>query len=161
MAHLNNRPVCGVLFRKLCFGDYVNMQMGVECHPLRFHYLMCKKFNTFDQFDLQELLFPVDDYQVWFNRKALCLVPDLRFGEYSPPPSPISGFRRVQKMRVPICIAFTFNESRWPYPRVQQLTSSIKCCRRDRSLAAVYARVRIFREIPSTAGYRWTYETHL
>nr|KAJ0203492.1 hypothetical protein LSAT_V11C500246710 [Lactuca sativa] len=34
------------MFRQSCFGDYVNMLMGVECHPLLCHYLMCKKFTT-------------------------------------------------------------------------------------------------------------------
>lgn len=29
------------------FGAYVNMSMGVECHPLLSHYLMCKEATTY------------------------------------------------------------------------------------------------------------------
>nr|KAJ0213491.1 hypothetical protein LSAT_V11C400212140 [Lactuca sativa] len=34
MARLNNRPVYGAMFTKSCFGDYLNIHMGVEGHPL-------------------------------------------------------------------------------------------------------------------------------
>nr|KAJ0201107.1 hypothetical protein LSAT_V11C600330700 [Lactuca sativa] len=46
---------------------------------------MSKECTTFNLVDLQELLFPVDNYRVCFDRKALCLVTDLRFGEYFHP----------------------------------------------------------------------------
>ncbi|XP_023766682.1 uncharacterized protein LOC111915237 [Lactuca sativa] len=93
MTHLQNRPVCGVMFRQSCFGDYVNMPMGIECHPLLCHYLMCKEFTTFDPIDIKAFIFPVSDYHVCFDRKALCLVTGLRFGEYFPPSFGFAEFR--------------------------------------------------------------------
>nr|KAJ0203728.1 hypothetical protein LSAT_V11C500265210 [Lactuca sativa] len=38
--------------------------------------------TTFDPIGLKELLFSVGDYRVCFDRKALCLVIGLRFGDY-------------------------------------------------------------------------------
>nr|KAJ0218569.1 hypothetical protein LSAT_V11C300105270 [Lactuca sativa] len=69
------------------------MPTGVECHPLPCHYLMCKEDTTFDPIDLEELLFPIGDYQVYFDRKALCLVNDLRFGDYFHLSSDFAVFR--------------------------------------------------------------------
>nr|KAJ0186814.1 hypothetical protein LSAT_V11C900479840 [Lactuca sativa] len=69
------------------------MSMGVKCHPLLCHYLMCKEVTTFDPANLEELLFPVGDYLVCFNRKSLCLVTDLRFGDYFHPSSGFPAFR--------------------------------------------------------------------
>nr|KAJ0220835.1 hypothetical protein LSAT_V11C200071540 [Lactuca sativa] len=93
MVRLQNRPICGLMFRQSCFGDYVNMLMGVECHPLLCHYLMFKEVTTFDPIDLKELLFPVGDYQVCFDKKAFCFVTGLRFGDYFHPSSSFAEFR--------------------------------------------------------------------
>ena len=79
MVRLQNRPVCGVMFRQSYFGDYMNMSMAIECRPLLCNYLMCKDFTTFDPVYLQELLFPIGDYRVCFDKKAFCFVTDLQF----------------------------------------------------------------------------------
>nr|KAJ0225893.1 hypothetical protein LSAT_V11C100037850 [Lactuca sativa] len=67
-----------------CFGDYMNMWMGVECLPLLYHYHMCNEFTTFDPFDLEELLFPIGDYQVCFDIKIFTLSPACGSSSISP-----------------------------------------------------------------------------
>lgn len=67
-----------------CFGDYLNVWMGVECLPLLYHYHMCKEFTTFDPFDLEELLFPIGDNQVCFDIKIFSLSPACGPGSISP-----------------------------------------------------------------------------
>nr|KAJ0187627.1 hypothetical protein LSAT_V11C900480980 [Lactuca sativa] len=74
MVSLNNRPIYGVLFRQSFFGDYVNMRMGIKCHPLLCHYLMCKEFTTFDHIDLQELLFPFGRHSSWSPSCSLGII---------------------------------------------------------------------------------------
>ncbi|CAI9291306.1 unnamed protein product [Lactuca saligna] len=71
-------------FVRLCFGGYVNITMGVKCHNLLCHYLMCKEYTTLTPPDLHELLFLVHDYLVCFNRKAFCLIIGLWFRKYFP-----------------------------------------------------------------------------
>nr|KAJ0195118.1 hypothetical protein LSAT_V11C700345810 [Lactuca sativa] len=94
MSRIENRPVCGDMFRHSCFGDYVNILMGVEYHHLLCHYLTCKEFTTFDPVDLQELLFPGGDYRVCFDRKTFFLVTDLQFGDYYYPSSGFAEFKK-------------------------------------------------------------------
>nr|KAJ0186405.1 hypothetical protein LSAT_V11C900470260 [Lactuca sativa] len=129
MACLQNRPICGAMFWQSCFGDYVNMPMGMRCHNLLCHYLMCKEATTFDLVDLKELLFPVGGYRVCFDKKAFWLVTGLRFRDYFHPSSGFAAFRE-----------HGFHLSRFHIQRGE-------------SLPAVYARVRIFGEIPSTSKY--------
>lgn len=94
MARLQNKLVCAAMFRVSCFGDYVNMLMGLECYSLLCHYLMWKEFTIFPRFDLQELLFPVHDYRVCFDRKAFCLITGLWFGDYFRPSFDFAQFRQ-------------------------------------------------------------------
>nr|KAJ0224544.1 hypothetical protein LSAT_V11C100026680 [Lactuca sativa] len=101
MALLQNRPICGAMFRQSCFGDYVNMPMGVERHPLLYHYIMFKEANTFDLVDLEELLFPIGNYRIWVLET---------FSNSSIDGSPISGviprsiaYTRMRHLHAPDC----------------------------------------------------------
>nr|KAJ0193451.1 hypothetical protein LSAT_V11C800417230 [Lactuca sativa] len=102
MVCLQNRPVCGAMFRQSCFGDYVSMPIGFECHHLLCHYIMCKEVTTFDPVDLEELLFSVGDYWVCFDMKAFSLLTGLRFGDYFHPSSGFATFRERVFPFVPI-----------------------------------------------------------
>nr|KAJ0206442.1 hypothetical protein LSAT_V11C500228890 [Lactuca sativa] len=105
MACLQNRQVCAVMFWQSCFGDYLNMPMGIECHPLLCHYLMCKEVTTFDP-----LLFPIGDYQVCFDRKAFCLVTGLQYGDYFHPNSSFVAFRERVFPFVPLSCSVSMDD---------------------------------------------------
>nr|KAJ0209749.1 hypothetical protein LSAT_V11C400191600 [Lactuca sativa] len=72
MARVQNRPVCGGMFRQSFFGDYVYRLMGVECHPLL------------------QLLFPVGNYQ-----ESILLGHQLVIWDYVHPSSSFAEFRCV------------------------------------------------------------------
>nr|KAJ0214491.1 hypothetical protein LSAT_V11C400216210 [Lactuca sativa] len=72
MARLQNRPVCGDMFRKSCFVD------------------------------LQELLFLIGNYWVYIDVKTSCLVTSLQFEEYFPPNSGFAEFRKCVVPFVPL-----------------------------------------------------------
>lgn len=70
------------MFRASCFGSYVNMSMGVECHSLLCYNLKCKDVTSYPRVELEELLFLVHDYRVFIGMRVLCLITVLGFGEY-------------------------------------------------------------------------------
>nr|KAJ0215744.1 hypothetical protein LSAT_V11C300131390 [Lactuca sativa] len=88
----------------------VHMPTGVECHPLLCHYLMCKEATIFDPVDLEEILFPVGDYRVCFDRKAFYLVTGLRFGDYFHPSSDFAAFREHMFPFVPFSRSMSMDD---------------------------------------------------
>nr|KAJ0212422.1 hypothetical protein LSAT_V11C400218470 [Lactuca sativa] len=66
------------MFRTSCCGAFVNILMGVEFHNLLCIYLLCKEVSTYSWVDLEELLFSIHNYRVFFGNRALCHVIDLQ-----------------------------------------------------------------------------------
>lgn len=128
------------------FGAYVNMSMGVECHPLLSHYLMCKEATTYHRVLLKELLFQLHNYLVYFDRRSFYFFYRFMvrgaFLEYF-------IFKTVQTTCISICLGFIVSESFWCYSSVQEFTSSIIKCKHCASLPVVYVRARILWQIPS------------
>lgn len=60
----------------------VIVPMGVEGCPLLYHYLFCEEVVAHTLSDVEELLFPIDDYHHSFDKRTFCLVTCFRFGEY-------------------------------------------------------------------------------
>lgn len=93
MTHLHN-PEHAAMFRASCFVVYVNMSMWVEFHMLLCHYHMCKETTTYPHVDLEELLFPIGDYWVCFDKRAFCLTIGFQFRDYLRATSSLSRFKQ-------------------------------------------------------------------
>nr|KAJ0197094.1 hypothetical protein LSAT_V11C700364270 [Lactuca sativa] len=48
---------CATMFKQLCFGDYVNMSMCVECHHLLCYYLICIEYTIMIQLTYNSFYF--------------------------------------------------------------------------------------------------------
>lgn len=57
--------------RAFCFDRWVNVLINLECHSLPCPYLLCKKDSNRHQFDVEELLFMTNDYQLCFDKKKV------------------------------------------------------------------------------------------
>lgn len=90
--HLNHNLVeklwlgCSLPLHGLCFSRSIllvdDIPMGIKGHPLLCHYLLYKDALTHPWLIVDELLFLIKDYQISFDKRALCVVTRLHSMEY-------------------------------------------------------------------------------
>lgn len=95
--------------RSSCFGDYVNMLMGVKCHPLLCQYLICKHTTFSSSWPAGASIFSTQ-LSGLLRQKSFLFYYQLGVRGHFRPSSCVAQF----KQRIfSIWLAFTFSENGW------------------------------------------------